>query len=129
KEIATTSAPLAPHFEHRIRLPTDSSVAELPHRRASDSGSAVRCAPHLQEIRTRECPSTSFSFLTCGSVRTGYSVPRGDLSVHSLPIDPGYWMWKLLGTSCGSIIRVARPTPTARWRALTVMELPFAPGA
>jgi hypothetical protein len=29
-----------PHFEHRMRLPTASSVADRPHRRASASGSA-----------------------------------------------------------------------------------------
>lgn len=32
-------------------------------------------------------------------------------------------------SSCGSLIQVARSPSTKRWRATTVMELPFAPGA
>jgi hypothetical protein len=66
-DTATTSAPLVPHLEQRIRLPTASSVALGPHSRASASGSAIRCAPHLHVIRTRKCPSASSSFLMCGS--------------------------------------------------------------
>jgi hypothetical protein len=36
RETAITSAPLVPHFEQPIRLPTASSVADDPHRRAVD---------------------------------------------------------------------------------------------
>ena len=32
-----------------------------------------------------------------------------------------------MGASCGSVIRIKRPTPAARWQAMRVVRLPFAP--
>lgn len=32
-----------------------------------------------------------------------------------------------MAVSCGSLIRIARPTPNSRWRASTAVRLPFAP--
>lgn len=56
-----------PHLLHLMRRATASSVAVGPHRRASASGSAIRCAPHLHVIRNRKWPRASTSFLMCGN--------------------------------------------------------------
>jgi hypothetical protein len=62
--IATTSATLFPHCEHRIRSARAANVAERPAIRASASGSMGRDAPHGQVTRTTKSLKQSSSRLT-----------------------------------------------------------------
>jgi hypothetical protein len=67
---ATTSAIFFPQFEQRMRLPTASSVADDPHRRARAPGSAIRRAPQAAAAdRWRRMRTTTRREGGCGGSR------------------------------------------------------------
>jgi hypothetical protein len=80
---ATTSATFFPHCEHRIRVASCASVADLPAIRASASGSIWRDVPQGHVTRTGKLPKAIVELLEA-SRRTGAWCRYASMTVHAV---------------------------------------------